>query len=64
MVSVKLRPANNMKVFNPSTGLHLSESGEEVILDTYWRRRILDKEVIEVREEVKNKKSSKKTKEE
>lgn len=45
----KLKPkSDDLKVFNPATGLHLVKEGAEVALDNYWRRRLKAGEVVEV----------------
>ncbi len=36
-----------IKVRKP-IGSHLAEDGEEVILDSYWRRRLEDRDVVQV----------------
>lgn len=34
-----LKPSKpGLKVFNPATGLHLNENGEEIVINLYWRR--------------------------
>ena len=34
-----LKPSRpGLKVFNPATGLHLKEDGEEVVINLYWLR--------------------------
>ena len=35
-----------IKVRKP-TGTHLAEAGEEVVLESYWRRRLADGDVVE-----------------
>lgn len=57
--SVLVKPKRKgLKVFNPSTKLHIKESGDEVVMNNYWKRRLKDDE-IEVAE-IK-KKAAKKT---
>lgn len=47
----KLKPkSDDLKVFNPATGLHLKNEGEEVAVDNYWRRRLKTGEVVAVEE--------------
>lgn len=43
---VYLVPAPGLKVRHPAGG-YLPEEGAEVVVDTYWRRRIADKSVSE-----------------
>lgn len=65
--SVVVRPKKGLKVFNPATRLHIKESGEEIVISTYWMRRFKDKEielvepVVAVKTVKKTKKSSKKS---
>ena len=44
----KIRPVEGLKVPNPSTGAPLAASGEVVVLNAYWRRRIAAGEVMSV----------------
>ena len=53
--SIMIKPKRGLKVFNPSTKLHIKESGEQVVMSGYWRRRLKDDE-IEIVEAVKEKK--------
>lgn len=51
-----LKPSNDeLKVFNPATGLHLKPEGEEVAMSNYWHRRLLSKEVVECEQFVEKK---------
>lgn len=61
--SVMIKPKRGLKVFNPATKLHLKESGEEIVMSTYWKRRFKDDE-IEMVEQAKpvKKTKTKKTK--
>jgi hypothetical protein len=49
METVKLKPKSGIKLKNPETRLELSAEGEDVVLSTFWRRRIMegDVEIIE-----------------
>jgi hypothetical protein len=42
-----IKPASGLKVRKPFDGAHLSDSGETVVCDQYWRRRIIDGSVLE-----------------
>lgn len=41
-----LLPVGGLLVRHPQGG-HLAASGDHVVLDSYWRRRLADKSVIE-----------------
>jgi len=43
-----LRPADGVKVRRPDGG-HLAEAGENVEMDNYWRRRLTQGDVVEVK---------------
>jgi len=61
--SVKIKPIEGVKVFNPATKLHIDSEGAEVILSTYWRRIIKSGDVEVIQEKTKEKVSKpKKTK--
>lgn len=61
--SIIVKPKKGLKVFNPATKLHIKESGEEIVMSTYWQRRFNDNEIEQVIAEKAPKKSeSKKTK--
>ena len=61
MKKMNLKPAKKgLKVFNPKSGKSLSESGELVILDKYWRRRYNAGEVVECKPAKAEKKVNKK----
>ena len=38
--SVKIKPREGLKVFNPATMLHLKKDGEDIVLNPYWRRML------------------------
>lgn len=45
-----LKPGKDgLKVFNPATGLHLKEKGEEVSMSSYWKRMIKCGDAVEVK---------------
>lgn len=44
--TVYLIPEGKLKVRHPQGG-HLPAEGDYVVLDTYWRKRLADKSVIE-----------------
>ena len=46
MNTVILKPAPSLQVRDPETLETLAEAGEEKELNTYWRRRIADGDVI------------------
>ena len=49
MARMKLQPADGLKVRKPVAPFpHLAAGGEEVELDTYWRRRLRAGDVVEV----------------
>lgn len=54
-----IKPADGIKVRRPD-GQHLSESGEAVEMSTYWTRRLLSNDVIEVVPESADKKTGSK----
>ena len=55
---VVIKPAGKNLVRNPDTGGHLGKDGENVVLTSYWRRRIKDGDVTVVKqpEQTKEKK--------
>jgi len=50
-----IKPKAGLKIRHPKSKLFLQEEGEEVLLNTFWRRRLNDGDVIEVKNEVKEK---------
>ena len=58
--SVVIKPKKGLKVFNPATKLHIKESGEEIVVSTYWMRRFRDDEIEIVEPAVKVSKKTKK----
>lgn len=52
MKTAFLIPKQGVKVRNPNGIGHISETGEERILNTYWNRRIADGDLI-IREDKK-----------
>ncbi len=50
MARIRLRPAVGLKVRKPAAPFpHLAAGGEEVELDTYWRRRLRAGDVVEIK---------------
>ena len=49
--TVVLKPAGHNLVRNPDTGGHIDKSGQPIVLNSYWRRRIKDGDVTEVKQE-------------
>lgn len=47
---VVIKPAGRNLVRNPDTNRHLDKTGEPIILNSYWRRRIADGDVVEVKQ--------------
>jgi hypothetical protein len=44
-----IKPAPGIKVRDPNSKLHIPETGVEVsATDTYWARRLIDGDVVEV----------------
>lgn len=43
-----IKPADGLKV-RRLDGVHLSADGETVVLDSYWRRRLLAGDVVEAK---------------
>ena len=60
--SIKVKPKEGLKVFNPATKLHIDESGTLIVWSTYWQRRFNDGEIEIVKPEktIKKKTKSKK----
>ena len=58
--SVVIKPKKGLKVFNPATKLHIKESGEEVVVSTYWMRRFREGEIEVIEPAVKLSKKTKK----
>ena len=55
-----LKPSKpGLKVFNPSTGLHLKEEGEEIQDSLYWRRMKDCGDVVVVKKPEPKKESAK-----
>lgn len=51
-----IKPKAGLKIRHPKSKLFLKEEGEEVLLSTFWRRRLQDGDVVEVvKSEVKEK---------
>lgn len=47
MATVVLKPAPGLKIRMPERQMrHLSEAGEAVVLNEYWRRRLADGDVV------------------
>lgn len=47
MSTVRIKPAGKLYVRFPDNGhRHLAQDGEEVTLDSWWHRRIADKDVV------------------
>ncbi|MBE9542497.1 MAG: DUF2635 domain-containing protein [Proteobacteria bacterium] len=59
--SIMIKPKEGLKVFNPATKLHIKESGELIVMSTYWQRRFNDNEIELVKKEVKKKIENKKS---
>lgn len=57
---IKLKPAEGKKIFDPNVKDFLPKEGREVELNTYWRRRIVDKDVIIFKTEKKSETAGKK----
>lgn len=50
MARMQLRPADGLKVRKPAAPFpQLAAEGEEVELDTYWRRRLRAGDVVEIK---------------
>lgn len=49
--SLHLRPAKGLRVLKPGTKTPLADEGEVVDDSSYWRRRLANKEVEEVKKE-------------
>ena len=49
MKKVKIKPANDNKLYDPSRGDFIPERGRDVVYSQYWMRRIRDggAEIIE-----------------
>lgn len=60
MATVTLKPAPGLKIRVPERGMrHLAESGEPVALNPYWRARLRDGDVTEVKTAAKPAKQQK-----
>ena len=46
MKTAYLKPVDGIQVRDPRTALHLAVEGEDKPLNTYWRRRLKDGDVI------------------
>ena len=56
MITKKIKPAKkHYKIPNPKNGFFLRVDGEMVIMDKYWRRLLKAGDVVEVKEEEKEK---------
>jgi len=49
--TMKLKPAKGLLVAVPGESRNLNEQGETVTLTTYWRRRLADGDVVEIKGE-------------
>ncbi|QHJ77003.1 MAG: hypothetical protein [Bacteriophage sp.] len=49
MIKVLVKPVTGRVVPYPERGRHLAEAGEEVIINSYWQRRINDGDVIKIK---------------
>ena len=50
MARMQLRPVDGLNVRKPAAPFpHLAAEGEEVELDTYWRRRLRAGDVVEIK---------------
>lgn len=45
---MKLKPANGRAVRDPVKGTLLPETGADVVVDSFWRKRLRDGDVVEV----------------
>ena len=59
MERVLIKPSVGMAVYDPATKKPISSSGVQVVMNEYWRRRLKDRSVVVVVEEVKLKKNDK-----
>lgn len=48
-MKVVVKPKDGLRVKDPATRRDLPAAGAEVELDTYWRRRLSDGDVVEVK---------------
>jgi hypothetical protein len=51
MYRKKIKPKNDLKVFDPISKSNISDLGQFVIFDSYWQRRLLDNEIEIIDEE-------------
>lgn len=49
MKKIFLKPAKGLKVRDPDRGDFLPDDGREVVLTTFWRRRLRDGDVVEAK---------------
>lgn len=47
--TIKLKPAKGLLVAVPGERRNLREEGETVAITTYWRRRLADGDVVEIK---------------
>lgn len=47
----KIKPKNDLSVFDPISKSNISNLGQFVIFDSYWQRRLLDDEIEIIDEE-------------
>ena len=47
----KIKPKNDLKVFDPISKSNISDLGQFVIFDSYWQRRLIDNEIEIIDEE-------------
>ncbi len=53
MIKVFLKPVAGRLVPHPERSGYLSEQGEEVVINSYWQRRINDGDVVKGKQAVK-----------
>lgn len=46
----------DLVVINPLTGLKIKEEGQEIVMSTYWARRLMCGDVVEVKTQPKESK--------
>lgn len=49
MIKVFLKPVTGRVVPYPERARNLAEDGEEVVINTYWQRRLNDGDVIKIK---------------
>ena len=50
-----LKPSKkDLVVINPLTGLKIKEEGQEIVMSTYWARRLKCGDVVEVKSQAKS----------